>query len=310
MITQKRKFITVNELKEWIAAEKEFILLDVLPGEYYLQKHIPEAKNACVYEVVFADKVNEIASSKETAIVVYGENAGYLASAFAVTKLQAAGYTNIYELEGGIDEWEKAGNKLIKSDSAITGAYCEPDWHKSKQQLKVSTEKSWIKWTGRNIGNLHWGAIKLKQGELKVDNGRITGGNFAINMDSIQCDDITDSDLNKLLVWHLKNPDFFDTETYPEAHFRISAVKDISDATPGKPNIEIAGELTIKGISNEINFQAVTGWNSDGVLFAQAVLDIDRTRWKVMYGSGRFFERLGMHLVNDLISLQLYIVAE
>lgn len=310
MITQKRKFVAVGELKEWIAAEKEFILLDVLPGEYYLQKHIPEAKNACVYEVVFVDKVNQIIHSKDTAIVVYGENAGYLASAFAVTKLQAAGYSSIYELEGGIDAWENAGNKLIKSDTAFTGAYCEPAWHKSKKQLKVSIEKSWIKWTGRNIGNLHWGAIKLKQGALQVDNGNLTGGSFTINMDSIQCDDITDSALNKLLVWHLKNPDFFEAEAYPEAHFRISAVKDISDATPGKPNIEIAGDLTIKGLSNAIAFQAVTGWNSDGVLFAQTVLDIDRTRWNVMYGSGKFFERLGMHLVNDLISLQLYIVAE
>ena len=37
--------------------------------------------------------------------------------------------------------------------------------------------------------------------------------------------------------------------------------------------------------------------------------DIDRTRWGITYGSPRFFERLGMHLVFDLISIQLRIVA-
>ncbi len=310
MITEQRNFMAVSELRNRIDAQKEFLLLDVLPAEYYQQKHIPGAKNACVYEVVFVDKVNEITSSKDLPIIVYGENANYLASAFASTKLQAAGYTNIYELEGGIDAWENAGNKIEKNGDAVSIAYTEPDWHKSKPKLKVSAEKSWIKWTGRNIGNLHWGTLKLKEGIIQVDNGRITGGSFTIDMDSIQCDDITDSALNKLLVWHLKNADFFDVETHPEANFNITNVIEVPDATPGKPNIEISGDLTIKGLSNGVTFKAVTGWNSDGVLFAQAVLDIDRTRWNVMYGSGKFFERLGMHLVNDLISLQLYIVAE
>jgi hypothetical protein len=30
----------------------------------------------------------------------------------------------------------------------------------------------------------------------------------------------------------------------------------------------------------------------------------------LLYGSGRLFERLGMHLVHDLISLELFIVAK
>jgi hypothetical protein len=34
-----------------------------------------------------------------------------------------------------------------------------------------------------------------------------------------------------------------------------------------------------------------------------AHFDFDRTRWNVIYGSSRFFEHLGMHLVFDLISI-------
>ena len=41
---------------------------------------------------------------------------------------------------------------------------------------------------------------------------------------------------------------------------------------------------------------------------AEAHFDIDRTRWKVIYGSSRFFKHLGMHLVFDLISIQCRIV--
>jgi len=37
--------------------------------------------------------------------------------------------------------------------------------------------------------------------------------------------------------------------------------------------------------------------------------DIDRTRWNVIYGSSRFFEHLGMHLMFDPISIQIRIVA-
>jgi hypothetical protein len=48
---------------------------------------------------------------------------------------------------------------------------------------------------------------------------------------------------------------------------------------------------------------------ADGILKAQASVDLDRTLWDVCYGSGKLYERLGMHLVNDLISLELFIAA-
>jgi hypothetical protein len=47
----------------------------------------------------------------------------------------------------------------------------------------------------------------------------------------------------------------------------------------------------------------------DGSIKAHAALDIDRTFWNVRYGSGKLYERLGMHLVHDLISLELFVVA-
>ena len=42
----------------------------------------------------------------------------------------------------------------------------------------------------------------------------------------------------------------------------------------------------------------------------QANFDIDRTRWGVNYGSGKLYERLGMHLVNDLVTLQVHVLAQ
>ena len=48
----------------------------------------------------------------------------------------------------------------------------------------------------------------------------------------------------------------------------------------------------------------------DNKLVAEAQFDIDRTRWNIIYGSNRFFSHLGMHLVYDLISLQMKIITQ
>jgi hypothetical protein len=47
----------------------------------------------------------------------------------------------------------------------------------------------------------------------------------------------------------------------------------------------------------------------DGSLKVQAALDIDRTDWNIAYGSGKLFEKLGMHLVHDRVDIELFIVA-
>jgi hypothetical protein len=59
-----------------------------------------------------------------------------------------------------------------------------------------------------------------------------------------------------------------------------------------------------------LTFRAVTGVTPDGKAVAQAVLSLDRTCWGVLYASGRYFHRLGMHLVNDLIDLEIKIVTD
>ena len=68
-------------------------------------------------------------------------------------------------------------------------------------------------------------------------------------------------------------------------------------------------QLTIKETARSIRFPAIIAMQEDGALKAQAAFDLDRTLWDVCYGSGKLYERLGMHLVNDLISIELFIVA-
>ena len=83
----------------------------------------------------------------------------------------------------------------------------------------------------------------------------------------------------------------------------------IVGAAAGCPNGTITGALTVKETTRELRFPAIAMLQDDGTIKAHAFVDLDRTLWGVTYGSARLFERLGMHLVNDFISVELFIAA-
>ena len=67
--------------------------------------------------------------------------------------------------------------------------------------------------------------------------------------------------------------------------------------------------MTIKDRTLPVRFPADISPQDDGSVKAHAVVDIDRTLWDVRYGSGKLYERLGMHLVHDLVSIEIFIAA-
>ena len=75
------------------------------------------------------------------------------------------------------------------------------------------------------------------------------------------------------------------------------------------PNADVQGELSLKGVKAELSFHATVFQDTDGTITAKARFDLDRTRWNIIYGSTRFFEHLGMHLVFDIIHIEVKIVA-
>ena len=125
----------------------------------------------------------------------------------------------------------------------------------------------------------------------------------------IGTEDLTDLAENSLLIRHLMSEDFFHVDSFPDARFELKECQVLAEAFPGSPNCSIKGSLTIKGTTNEVIVPAmVVPDNGEGIR-AQACFDIDRTEWNIAYGSGKLFEKLGRHLVNDTVSLELYITA-
>jgi len=294
--------ITAPELQRLIAAGA-VSLIDVLLPEDFACRRIAGAGNACVYEMVFLERIAECVPDRDRAVVVYDDSGTTRAALSAKEKLERAGYRNVAILEGGLTAWLAAGYAVeqgtpLPSPVIGDGVY------------RIHTEKSVVEWTGRNINNRHYGRVAVSGGEIAVANGLPVSGRFVIDMNTITNLDLQDEGWRGMLHRHLKSEDFFDVEQYPTATFELSGAAVIAGSTPGTPNMEIAGSLTIKDTTHPLCFPAMVAPQEDGTLKAQAALDIDRTLWNVCYGSGRLFERLGMHLVNDLISIELFIVAQ
>jgi polyisoprenoid-binding protein YceI len=295
--------ISRDELALRLGEPNPPLVIDVLPEEEYEAAHLPGAKNACVFNVSFLDDVKKLALDRSRPLVLYGSSSRDLASATAVEKLLGAGYTQVTDYRGGIDDWRAAGRRIEGNPGAGQKSITPGDG-----THRINVEKSRIEWTGRNLTSAHSGTIRLHAGRIDVRDGRPVGGEFTLDMDSMENLDLQDSEMRHMLIRHLKSDDFFDVRRFPTAEFRLSKINALPGAQRGNPNWEVTGALTLKSVTLPITFPAIIGLTPDGLIAAEAHFDIDRTRWKVLYGSGKFYERLGKHLVNDEVSLALRLV--
>ena len=172
----------------------------------------------------------------------------------------------------------------------------------------LDVNRSVVAWEGTKITGAHDGTIALKSGELYMVDNQIVGGNIVIDMTRIVVLDIEDPATNARLKGHLESDDFFSVASFPEAKFEMANIVKREDAAEGQPNYTISGNLTIKGITHGVTFPAFVNV-TDGTVTAQADFDLDRTRWDVRFGSGRFFEGLGDNLIHDNFNIKLDILA-
>jgi len=171
-----------------------------------------------------------------------------------------------------------------------------------QDHIDVNTEASTVKWIGSKMTESHNGEINIKSGKLVLDHGRLVGGEFVIDMTTINTLDMTEK-YNEKLNSHLRDSDFFDVEKYPTASIKIISVQMIE-----RTKYQITADLTIKGITHPIIFDADV--NIKGIAYlATANIKIDRTKWGVVYNSGNFFEDLGDYIIKDEIELDVFLLS-
>lgn len=273
------------------------VLLDVRTPEAFEEGHLPGARNFCVYEVAFLDKVRDsLDPDSGKTLVAYGESSGFKAAEVAFARLMEAGYPDVRVLSGGLCSWLGEGGRVH------TGKAPPPA---PSGKLTLDPGNSHLRWFGRNPTSQHEGAIGLKSGYLEVNEDRApVAGEVVVDMESLTCTDLTDPELNAGLIRHLKHADFFKVENYPEAAFRLERALPLPEAPPGQPNWEVTGNMTLRGVTRSLDFPAMLQPLADGYSF-QAQPSVNRVLFGAVYGSGSVFERLGMHLVNDFVHLHI-----
>lgn len=145
------------------------------------------------------------------------------------------------------------------------------------EKKEVNTETSKVTWKAYKVAGSHTGTIALKSGALMFDEGKLTGGEFTVDMTTINTTDLQGEYKGKL-DGHLNSPDFFDTLTHETSTLTFTEVK-----ATGKNSYSVVGDLTIKDITKSVTFD-VSVYGSK----ATATLKIDRTNYDVKYGSTLF----------------------
>jgi polyisoprenoid-binding protein YceI len=177
----------------------------------------------------------------------------------------------------------------------------------SQQKFDLNQKESTIFWKGglnaAGFGG-HEGVLKLKSGNLSTDlKGKLAGGTFEIDMNSITNTDIKQEKSQHELEDHLKNTDFFDVKKYPVATFKI--VKILPGKTPN--NYSIQGDFAMKGITNRIFFPAIILQEKDKIT-AKGELMIYRSQWGITYKNGtQWLGNMLNNMKNDLIADEIMI---
>jgi len=176
----------------------------------------------------------------------------------------------------------------------------------SQEMVKVNTDASRLMWVGSKLTSSHQGEINLKSGELEIEDGKLVGGTFVIDMTSIKNTDIEDEEYRTKLEKHLKADDFFGVEKHSESRLVITKV--IPSKTEGE-NYQITADLTIKGITHSIRFLSDIKINNNAFL-ATSIIKFDRTKWDIKYNSESFFDGLGDYMILDEVQLKLFLLSE
>ena len=179
----------------------------------------------------------------------------------------------------------------------------------------VDVAASKVEWVGKKVGGQHNGSIGIKDGMFKMTGGKVTGGMFTFDMNALNVMDLQGEDKGKL-EGHLKSPDFFEVEKFPDAKFEITSVKEQPGADGATHAVD--GNLTLRGVTKSVMFPATIKYGEGGkAVMAMAKTSINRNDWGVKFHTDEdadFLKKAGAkakdQMLNKEIELTLNIVSQ
>lgn len=166
-------------------------------------------------------------------------------------------------------------------------------------RLTADAAKTSLLWLGEKVTGEHNGTINLKDGWMVFQNNIITSGEFNVDMATIK-----DADGSERLETHLKSDDFFGVAKFPVAKLVITGSDSFEKGTA-----TVRGNLSIKDVTNPVEFKATVQKKDDGTWFYANII-IDRSKYNIRYGSGSFFDNLGDRLIYDEFKLRVSLLVK
>lgn len=167
------------------------------------------------------------------------------------------------------------------------------------KKVTLDTQKSVIKWIGTKLKGRHNGTIKVKEGVVILNQEKVVGGEFIIDMDTIEVSDLTGKDKAKL-EGHLRSEDFFEIAKFPTSKFVVTSISEPNESG----EVQVTGNLEMKGITKSITFPAKIQFSQDKkTVSAQANFNINRQLWGITY------KGMADNAINDEVNLELDLTA-
>lgn len=160
----------------------------------------------------------------------------------------------------------------------------------------LDVKGSVLKWKGSKgaagfkLGS-HYGKIAIKDGNVEHKDGKLTGGEFTVDMTDFTVDDLSGEWAQKF-IGHMKSADFFQTDKYPTSNLKIKSVK----------GNKVTADLTINGKTNEVNFD----YKKAGDKFTGKLV-FNRTKFGMNYGKD---SSLGDKFIHHEVELEFSVKAK
>lgn len=161
----------------------------------------------------------------------------------------------------------------------------------------VDTAASVLHWKGTKPTGAHDGTVALKSGGLLIEDGKLTQGQFIIDMNAISNLDMKGTEGAGKIEGHLKSADFFDVAVYPVSKFVITKVEEVD----GK--LAVTGNLNIKDVTKSVTIPATLSTENGVSTFKSESFNINRADFNIKYKSKSFFKDLKDKFVDDLVAI-------
>ncbi|CAI8445118.1 MAG: Protein YceI [Cryomorphaceae bacterium] len=203
-----------------------------------------------------------------------------------------------------------ASCNMEKAEEATTGEAQEVEAVVEATNVALDSG-SVVAWRGFKsyVASEHVGTIGVQEGTFAVLEGKVVGGSITIDMNAIVNTDLEDEGKNAYLVGHLKSQDFFFVDSFATSVFEILEVK---DAAAEGTNSVVVGNLTLRGVTNSIEFPANIAVSEGSVSFDAPTFSIDRTKWGVKFHDSEdatIAESLKEDLIDHSIELTISVTA-